>query len=168
MHTSTFHQIFTDLIKRKGINHEKYYCTIPAPNLSVCSVNVSLASCVSFLECKVLNVILCCAPGDATVRFQSFGLKPASSIKGRPTLVKMLPAGTKIGYGCTYETAGDEWVATFPVGYADGYWRHLSTAWFVVRDLTGEFGTVLSYVWKNYTLVYVHQDIKACISDKDL
>ena len=77
-------------------------------------------------------------PGDATQRFQSFGLTPAASIKGRPTLIKKLPPNTKIGYGCTYETAGEEWVATFPVGYADGYWRHLSTAWFVVRDLTGE------------------------------
>jgi alanine racemase len=77
-------------------------------------------------------------PGDANMRFQSFGLKPAASIKGKPTLVKKLPPGTKVGYSCTYETADEEWVATFPVGYADGYWRHLSQAWFVVRDVTGE------------------------------
>lgn len=77
-------------------------------------------------------------PGDATQKFQSFGLVPVACIKGQPTLVKLLPAGSKIGYGLTYSTAGEEWIATFPVGYADGYWRHLSTAWFVVRDLTGE------------------------------
>lgn len=77
------------------------------------------------------------------MRFQAFGLKPAACIKGRPTLVKKLPAGTKIGYGCTYETVDEEWVATFPVGYADGYWRHLSQAWFVVRDLTGKLGVYL-------------------------
>lgn len=77
-------------------------------------------------------------PGDANMRFQSFGLRPAASIKGRPTLIKLLPPGTKVGYGCTYETADEEWIATFPVGYADGYWRHLSQRWFVVRDLTGE------------------------------
>ena len=87
----------------------------------------------------LLYMDLQCHLGDATQRFQSFGLKPASCIKGRPTLVKKLAPGTVIGYGCTYETAGEEWVATFPVGYADGYWRHLSTAWFVVRDLTGVY-----------------------------
>lgn len=37
-----------------------------------------------------------------------------------------LPADTLVGYGGTYQTKGLTKVATVPVGYADGYDRHLS------------------------------------------
>ena len=43
-----------------------------------------------------------------------------------------------MGYGCTYTTGDGEWLATFPLGYADGYWRHLSNNGFIVRDITDE------------------------------
>lgn len=40
--------------------------------------------------------------------------------------IKEVPAGYGIGYGHTYVTSRPTMVATLPVGYADGYPRHLS------------------------------------------
>lgn len=37
--------------------------------------------------------------------------------------VKQLHAGDTVGYGATYTCQGDEWIATLPVGYADGFIR---------------------------------------------
>lgn len=40
--------------------------------------------------------------------------------------VKTVPEGTSVGYGATYTTDKDTVIATIPVGFADGYRRHLS------------------------------------------
>ncbi len=54
------------------------------------------------------------------------GLEPVLSWKARPTLVKRLPEGHGVGYGLTYRAREDEWIATLPFGYADGFSRALS------------------------------------------
>ena len=53
-------------------------------------------------------------------------LKPALTFKSRVILVKKVPAGKAISYGCTYHTSRESLIATIPVGYADGYSRLLS------------------------------------------
>lgn len=50
-------------------------------------------------------------------------LFPALTFKSRVVLVKKVPPGTAISYGCTYRTTGEALIATIPVGYADGYSR---------------------------------------------
>jgi len=55
------------------------------------------------------------------------GLRPALTWRSAVSLVKRLPAGRRISYGHRYELAEDAWVATVPVGYADGYPRMLSS-----------------------------------------
>jgi alanine racemase len=53
-------------------------------------------------------------------------LKPALSFKSRITYLKRVPAGTPVSYGRTFVTTNDTYIATVPVGYADGYSRRLS------------------------------------------
>ena len=53
-------------------------------------------------------------------------LKPAMSLVTRIVQLKQVPAGTPVSYGYTYQTPAPAWLATLPVGYADGYSRHLS------------------------------------------
>lgn len=53
------------------------------------------------------------------------GLYPIARLLAKPTLVKRLSAGHRIGYGGLYTTEGEEWIATLPVGYADGMPRQL-------------------------------------------
>ncbi len=49
-----------------------------------------------------------------------FGLRPILRLLARPTLVKRLRPGDRVGYGGEYVAKGGEWLATLPVGYADG------------------------------------------------
>lgn len=53
-------------------------------------------------------------------------LKPVMSVKSRVVLVKDLPAGTCVSYGCTCTLTRDSRVATVPIGYGDGFFRLLS------------------------------------------
>ncbi|TVX91877.1 alanine racemase [Paenibacillus agilis] len=53
-------------------------------------------------------------------------LQPVMSWKTKVVHVKQLPAGEGVSYGTKYFTTEDEWIATIPVGYADGYSRMLS------------------------------------------
>lgn len=53
-------------------------------------------------------------------------LVPAMQLKTHITYIKYVPAGAKIGYGCTYTTTVPTYIATLPIGYADGYSRQLS------------------------------------------
>lgn len=53
-------------------------------------------------------------------------LRPAMSLKTKISHLKKVPAGTAIGYGSTYTTSQETYIATLPIGYADGYSRLLS------------------------------------------
>ena len=53
-------------------------------------------------------------------------LRPAMSLRSRVTHVRRLPAGEAVSYGHRYRLDRDAWIATVPIGYADGYLRALS------------------------------------------
>ncbi len=63
-----------------------------------------------------------CYP-DVGMESDNLQLYPALSLKSRVVLVKKVPPGTAISYGCTYRTAKESLIATIPIGYADGYSR---------------------------------------------
>ncbi len=62
-------------------------------------------------------------PGEG---FAREGLRPILAWKAHPTLVKRVRPGQRIGYGGTYTAQREEWIATLPLGYADGFPRALS------------------------------------------
>jgi alanine racemase len=47
--------------------------------------------------------------------------EPVMSIVSRAVLVKRVPAGVPVSYGCTYKTSRPSRLAVVPIGYADGY-----------------------------------------------
>lgn len=55
-------------------------------------------------------------------------LKLAMKVISFLTLVKTVPAGSCIGYGCTYKAPRDMLIGLVPIGYGDGYDRRLSNA----------------------------------------
>jgi alanine racemase len=61
-------------------------------------------------------------PGVGTDR----GLRPALVWRSAVALARRLPAGERLSYGHRYELRQTSYVATVPVGYADGYPRSLS------------------------------------------
>lgn len=50
-------------------------------------------------------------------------LEPALELVSEIVYVKEVEAGSKISYGATYEASEREWIATIPIGYADGWLR---------------------------------------------
>ena len=53
-------------------------------------------------------------------------LKPALALYTKVKQIKRIDAGDTVGYGATYEAEEPEWIATLPIGYADGWIRKLS------------------------------------------
>ena len=55
-------------------------------------------------------------------------LRPGMKLVSSVEQLKTVPAGTPLGYGCTYVTERESVIATLPAGYADGVRRALSSA----------------------------------------
>jgi alanine racemase len=63
-------------------------------------------------------------------------LRPVMSLRSHIELLKWVPEGETIGYGCTFEASRRSLVATLPIGYHDGYMRGLSNrAHVIVRGM---------------------------------
>ncbi len=78
---------------------------------------------------------------------------PALAFKCQVAQVKELPAGSAIGYGCTYRTTRPSRIAVIPVGYADGFRRAPCTwAYVLVR---GERAPLVGRVCMDQTMVDV-------------
>lgn len=60
------------------------------------------------------------------VNREAVDLRPALTLKTRIVHLKRPPAGMGISYGKTFVTDGTRWIATIPIGYADGFSRSLS------------------------------------------
>ena len=57
---------------------------------------------------------------------RSIPLLPGLSLRTRVSFLKKVTAGTRVGYGLTWTAPADTWIATLPVGYADGFNRLFS------------------------------------------
>lgn len=65
------------------------------------------------------------APSEFVAGRLPFQLEKAFTLESELAFVKLLPKGKAISYGGTYETVGNEWIGTIPIGYADGLRRGL-------------------------------------------
>jgi alanine racemase len=81
------------------------------------------------------------------------GLLPVMSLHSRICLLKWVPPGETIGYGCTFEASRRSLIATMPVGYHDGYMRGLSNRAHVI--VRGMFAPVVGRVSMDLTLIDV-------------
>lgn len=52
-----------------------------------------------------------------------YELRQAMSVVTEIVQLKQVPAGEAISYGAVYRTTEEEWIATLPIGYADGLLR---------------------------------------------
>ena len=89
----------------------------------------------------------------ALKQYPWLNLKPALTWKTKIIQVKVIPAGTKVGYGCTYTAKNKTKLAVLPVGYWEGYDRHLSNIGEVM--VKGKRCQVLGRVCMNLTMVDV-------------
>jgi alanine racemase len=68
-------------------------------------------------------------------------------------LLKRVPPGETIGYGCTFEASRPSLIATIPIGYHDGYLRGLSNRAHVI--VRGVYAPVVGRVSMDLTLIDV-------------
>jgi len=65
-------------------------------------------------------------PSDE-VQHEKINLQPVMSLKTRIVMLKHMAKGSGISYGSKYHTQKeDEWIATLPIGYGDGFSRMLT------------------------------------------
>lgn len=82
-------------------------------------------------------------------------LRPVMSWHTRIASVRDLPAGATVGYGMTYTAKHPQRIATLPIGYADGFWRHLSQSPHAHVLIGGQPCPVVGRISMNMTTVDV-------------
>ena len=80
-------------------------------------------------------------------------LSPVMSLYSRIIMLKWVPSGETIGYGCTFEASRRSLIATLPIGYHDGYMRGFSNRAHVI--VRGVFVPVVGRVSMDLTLIDV-------------
>lgn len=95
---------------------------------------------------------------------QKPGLLPVMSLRSRITLLKWVPPGETIGYGCTFEASRKSLIATLPLGYDDGYMRGLSNRGHVI--VRGTFAPVAGRISMDLTLIDVTNVPDVAVADE--
>jgi alanine racemase len=80
-------------------------------------------------------------------------LTPVMSLHSRISMLKWVPPGETIGYGCTFEASRKSLIATLPIGYHDGYRRALSNRANVI--VRGTYAPVVGRISMDLTLIDV-------------
>lgn len=91
-------------------------------------------------------------------------LKPVMSFETRIVSLKTVPAGTAVSYGGTWTAARTSRIAILPVGYADGYLRHLSNRGQVL--VNGRRAPVAGRVCMDFTMIDVTDLPEAKLGDR--
>ena len=99
-------------------------------------------------------------------QFQSAGimdLRPAISLKARVAYVKQLQAGDSAGYERAYKTDKPVWLATLPVGHADGLPRGSASGGRV--RIEGRMYPIVASVSASHCIVEIGSEESVAIGD---
>jgi alanine racemase len=91
-------------------------------------------------------------------------LRPVMTLKTRIHFLKSVPPGTRISYGGTFATTRESLIATLPIGYADGYSRHLSNRGEVL--IHGKRTPIVGKVCMDFIMVDVTDIPGASVGDE--
>jgi alanine racemase len=86
------------------------------------------------------------------------------SLHTRIILLKTLPTGTPLGYGCTFVTSRDSRIATLAIGYADGLRRGLSNCGNVL--VRGRVAPIVGRISMDLTIVDVTDVTGVVVGDE--
>lgn len=90
-------------------------------------------------------------------------LKPGLSFLTRVSFVKKVAKGDSIGYGRTWFAPADTWIATIPVGYADGFNRLFSNSGRVL--INGESHPIVGRVCMDQSMVDLGLETQVKVGD---
>ena len=95
---------------------------------------------------------------------EKISLKPVMTFKTKILSVKKIPPGSAVSYGGTWVSKRESLIAILPVGYADGYPRHLSNRGEVL--LKGRRVPVVGRVCMDLTVIDVTDVPGTAIGDE--
>jgi len=98
------------------------------------------------------------------LRNKRVSLKPVMKYKTRLVSVKKVPAGSYIGYGCSFQAPKAMTLGVVPVGYAEGVSRSLSNMGFML--LKGAVVPVVGRVCMNMTILDISKRPKSKPGDE--
>jgi alanine racemase len=101
-------------------------------------------------------------PGPGTPR--TIPLQPGLSFLSRVSFLKLVKAGTSVGYGRTWTAPQDTWIATIPAGYADGFNRLFSNRGRVL--INGGSYPIVGRVCMDQSMVDLGAETKVAVSDE--
>ncbi len=90
-------------------------------------------------------------------------LRPAGALRVRVAYVKKLAAGETAGYNRAYVARDDTWIATLPVGHADG-WPRVAAKGAKVR-IGDQMYPVIASVSASHTILEIGRDPRVQIGD---
>lgn len=85
------------------------------------------------------------------------GFKPALTLSSEVSAVKKINKGDSVGYGKTYTAAGSEWIATIPIGYADGWPRCMQGFKILIE---GQYCEIVGRVCMDQIMVKIPYQVK--------
>ena len=94
-----------------------------------------------------------CSPnGEEETKF-----KQVMSLYTKVAMIKKIPAGDRVGYGLTYTAKEDEYIATLPIGYADGFIRKNQGRKVYIN---GKYYEIVGRVCMDQMMVRVDENVK--------
>ncbi|MBQ6118560.1 MAG: alanine racemase, partial [Clostridia bacterium] len=111
-----------DRLQQRGIAFRVRHCSNSAAILQFREMNFDMV--------RAGIILYGLYPSDAVPR--RLELMPVMELKTVVSMVKKLPPETPVSYSRTYQTEGEQTVATVPIGYADGYPRRLSNKMYML------------------------------------
>jgi alanine racemase len=94
---------------------------------------------------------------------KSIPLLPGLSFLSRVSFLKKVSKGTSIGYGRTWVAERDTWIATIPVGYADGFNRLFSNKGRVL--INGKSYPIVGRVCMDQSMVDLGTETQIAVGD---
>lgn len=126
-HFATADEVEQDYFQRQLESFQNYLAILPVKPRWIHASNSATSiwhSSSVFNLIRLGNILYGLNPSGRLLEVP-FDVKPALSLTSEIVHVKEVEAGTMIGYGATYRSCDPEWIATVPIGYADGVVRRL-------------------------------------------
>ena len=109
-------------------------------------------------NCK-FKYIHCCNSAAMTYHHdeKETKFKQVMSLYTKVAMIKKIPAGDQVGYGLTYTAKEDEYIATLPIGYADGFIRKNQGRKVYIN---GKYYEIVGRVCMDQMMVRVDENVK--------
>lgn len=150
----TFSAVYESLLER-GVHIPMTHCAN--------SAGVMDFSAFPFSAVRPGIILYGMYPSDQVDR-RRLALRPILKMVTCINHLKTVPAGTAIGYGCTFTTARESRIATIPVGYADGFARKMQEGGRVL--IRGKSAPIVGRVCMDQCMVDVTELPEATLEDE--